>query len=551
MNQIVKKCSLLLTPFFLSFSINAQEMVPQGWHLKDKAKDGYYGISLDQAYDFLKSKGRKSTAIVVGIVDSGIDTTHEDLKPVLWTNTKEIPGNGIDDDKNGYIDDIHGWNFLGSNDGKRNVTKDSYEAARVYWDLKSKFDGKAESQIATSDKGAYKMWLRAKADITKDANPQETEFIKLMADLFKEGDSIIRKSLNKDVYSCKELATYTPLASAANKVKQIMMSACQGNDNQDITNKMLMEEIQKDLDKATISEAPPTNYRGAVVNDNYNDINDRFYGNGNILVDNESALHGTHVAGIIGAVRNNNLGMDGVADNVKLLSVRAVPDGDEHDKDIALAIRYAVDNGARVINMSFGKGFSPQKKWVDDAVKYAAEKNVLMVHAAGNDAANIDTAYNFPSARFEDGQRPQNWITVGASGDEKAGGLVASFSNYGKQEVDVFSPGVKIYSTVPGGNTYANLQGTSMAAPVVSGLAAFIMSYYPTLTAVQVKDIIEKSVSHPTSKIPHPGGGANVLMSDISVYGGIINAYKAVVLAEDISKPVKNIPKKKTTSKKK
>lgn len=558
MKRVFSALGIAMIAGFVSYDVAAQdsapdkkETVPQGWHLKDRQKDGFYGISLDQAYDFLKSKGLKSTPVIVGVVDSGIDTTHEDLKPVLWINPKEIPGNGIDDDKNGYIDDIYGWNFLGSRDGKENVTKDSFEGARVYWKFKQKFEGKSESQIPAGEKADYQLWLRAKGEITKDAtNKEEVEFMKLMAQVLKEGDSIIRKELKKEVYSCKDLSSYTPLAAAAAKVKQIMMATCKGNDNYDITSKMLIEDVQKDVDKASLAEAPPKSYRADVVKDNYNDFSDQYYGNNNVLVDNESAMHGTHVAGIIGAARNNGLGMDGVADNVKIMSVRAVPDGDEHDKDVALAIRYAVDNGARVINMSFGKGYSPEKKWVDEAVKYAESKNVLLVHAAGNDAANIDTAYNFPSAKFLDGKRPQNWITIGASGDEKSGGLTANFSNYGKKEVDIFSPGVKIYSTVPGGNTYANLQGTSMAAPVVSGVAALIMSYYPNLSAAQVKNILEKSVSKPSGKVANPGGGPDVMLSDISVYGGIVNAYKAVQLADAESR-LKGAPAKRAAPKKK
>lgn len=554
MNRILSVIGWAAIAGALSTNVAAQnagayknETVPQGWHLKDLEKDGVYGISLDKAYDFLKSKGLKSTPVIVGIVDSGIDTTHEDLKPVLWVNPGEIPGNGIDDDKNGYIDDINGWNFLGSKDGKKNVTKDSFEGARVYWKFKSKFEGKTASQVPASEKEDYRLWLRAKEEITKNAgNKEEYEFMKLMSEVLREGDSVIRNDLKKEVYSCKDLNNYTPLAAAASKVKQIMMATCKGNDNDDITNKMLIEDVQKDVDKASVAEEAPKNFRADVVGDNYADISDKYYGNNNVQVDNESAMHGTHVAGIVGAMRNNGVGMDGVADNVKIMSVRAVPDGDEHDKDIALAIRYAVDNGARVINMSFGKGYSPEKKWVDEAVKYAASKNVLLVHAAGNDAANVDTAFNFPSAKFLNGERPQNWITIGASGDKKSGGLTASFSNYGKKEVDVFSPGVKIYSTVPGGNTYANLQGTSMAAPVVSGIAALIMSYYPNLSAVQVKNIIEKSVSKPSEKVANPGGGPDVPFSELSVYGGIVNAYKAVQLADAESKSTKSTPVKKT-----
>jgi subtilisin family serine protease len=245
-------------------------------------------------------------------------------------------------------------------------------------------------------------------------------------------------------------------------------------------------------------------------------------------------MHGTHCVGIIGAAKNNGKGSDGIADNVKIMMVRAVPDGDEHDKDIALAIRYAADNGAQIISMSFGKDFSPQKKWVDEAVKYAESKGVLLVHAAGNDAKNIDTADNFPNPVFADGKgRANTFVTVGASGDATNGGLTASFSNYGKKEVDLFSPGVKIYSTLPGSN-YGNLSGTSMACPVVAGVAAFLLEYYPNLSAKQLKYIIEKSAVPISEKVKLPGTDEKVNLSDISKSGGIVNAYEAVKLAATI-----------------
>jgi subtilisin family serine protease len=262
-------------------------------------------------------------------------------------------------------------------------------------------------------------------------------------------------------------------------------------------------------------------------------------------------LHGTHVAGIIGAVRNNGKGGNGVADNVKIMMLRAVPDGDEHDKDIALAIRYAVDNGAKVVNMSFGKDFSPEKHWVDDAVKYAASKGVLLVHAAGNDGKNIDSAFNFPTPVFAaDSSRATNWITVGASGDPKVGGLVAYFSNYGKQEVDVFAPGVQIYSTIPGGTTYGNLQGTSMASPVVAGLAALVWSYYPNLTPQQVKQVIEQSVTKIPVPVKNPETSKEELLSKLSVTGGVVNAYEAVKLAATLSGNAPQPVKKGATVKK-
>ncbi len=557
MNSLLKRTFLFAVSGLMTTTLLAQDAVPKGWHILDKGS-GYFGISVDKAYDFLKSKKLKSKTVIVAVIDSGIDTTHEDLKSILWRNPKEIPGNGIDDDNNGYVDDIYGWNFLGSRDGSKNVEKDSYEAARVYHLYKSKWEGKDVSLIrfTPENKFEYDMWKRAKEEIVSDVNPLEYMQLKKMSKAMKAGDSVIRQDLKKEEYSCKELSGYSTQNSYAQKTKDILLNICKMNDTEEITNQQILDQLDGDLGKMEAAEAAPEKYRDNIVKDNYNDINDKFYGNGNVHVSNKSAMHGTHVSGIIAAARGNGLGMDGVADNVKIMMLRAVPDGDEHDKDIALAIRYAVDNGAQVINMSFGKSYSPEKGWVDDAVKYAESKGVLLVHAAGNDNKNIDTTFNYPSPVFvKDGKRAPNWITVGASGpsNENGNSLTAGFSNYGKKEVDVFAPGVKIYATVPGGNTYQNQQGTSMASPVVAGLAALILEYYPNLTPQQVKYVIEKSSQKPGIKVKDPGTGEEVWLSDLSRFGGIVNAYEAVKLAATLkgerNKAVK--PAVKSTVKKK
>ncbi|ANH81161.1 peptidase S8 [Niabella ginsenosidivorans] len=553
MKKLLKNAGLVTLALATALGGFAQSAgtIPEGWHLKDLKTDGYYGLSLDKAYEFLKSKNRQSTPVIVGIVDSGIDTTHEDLQSVLWINKEEIPGNGIDDDKDGYVDDVHGWNFLGSKDGKENVTKDSYEAARVYWGLKSKYENKTEEQVPAADKEEYRMWARAKAEVFKEDGAQDDLILRSMK-LIRMGDETIRFDLKKEVYSCKDLVNYNPTTVNASNTRSFLLSVCSANDNNEITNRELLDQMDNDIEKINNRKQAPKNYRDSIVKDHYGDINDKYYGNNNLTVNADAPLHGTHVAGIIGAARNNGKGMNGVADNVQLMSVRAVPDGDEHDKDIALGIRFAVDHGARVINMSFGKSYSPEKRWVDDAVKYAVSKGVLLVHAAGNDSQNNDSTYNFPSAYYLDKTRPATWITVGASGPNEQSGIVASFSNYGKKEVDVFAPGVKIYSTLPLGNRYGNEQGTSMASPVVAGLAALIMSYYPDLTALQVKEIIEKSVVKPTEWVTNPGTGAKVHLSDLCVTGGIVNAYEAVKLADTYKAAggSKTVPGKKARSKK-
>ena len=554
MNSMKRSFPMIVLGALLATATWAQgppeDQVPNGWHMMDKTTSGYYGISVDKAYSFLKSKKLKSKTVVVAVIDSGIDTTHEDLRPILWKNPGEIPGNGIDDDKNGYVDDIYGWNFIGGRDG-RNVEKDSYEAARVYHKLKAKYDKpdlKIES-LSAEEAREYQMWLRAKMEIVGEINPLQVIQLRRMYVTMKSGDSVIRTELKKEEYSCKDLKNFTSTNSKASRVKEILTSICKANSSDEITNQQILDQLEGDLGKMDAVDKAPQNYRDEIVKDNYNDINDRFYGNNDVMASNKGAMHGTHVSGIIAAVRGNGKGMDGVADNVRIMSIRAVPDGDEHDKDIALAIRYAVDNGAQVINMSFGKSFSPEKKWVDDAVKYAESKGVLLVHAAGNDGKNLDTTYNVPTPLLLDGKRPANWITVGASGDPKAGGLTASFSNYGKKEVDVFAPGVRIYSTIPGGTTYGNLQGTSMASPVVAGLAALIMEYFPTLSAAQVKQVIERSAKNPGAKVKSPGTDESVDLNTLSRTGGIINAYEAVKLAATMKGTKKPEVKSSTTVK--
>jgi subtilisin family serine protease len=530
---ILSLLALVLATTAATAQTGTKDDALKGWHLRDKTKDGYYGISLQQAYEFLKN--RKSTPVIVAVIDSGIDTLHEDLKPVLWRNPGEIPGNGIDDDGNGYVDDVYGWNFIGGKDG-RNVKEDSYEAARLYHALKHKYNGSVdESKLSPQELEEYRLFLRAKGDIEHSATDAQANLLFLRGLYRKSGsaDTLLREKF-KPEYTGHELVAFKPANSKESDAKATMITLFRGFEMMDATNVFLMGEFTSYYNglekKAEAMNTPPKNYRQEIVQDNYEDFNDRFYGNNDVMAN--TPYHGTHVAGIIGAVRNNNLGVDGVADNVRIMVIRAVPDGDEHDKDIAHAIRYAVDNGARVINMSFGKSFSPQKHWVDDAVRYAQKKGVLLVHAAGNDGKNLDSTANFPNPVFADTkQRATNFITVGASGDPQTGGLAADFSNYGKQEVDVFAPGVKIYSTIPGGNTYGFSQGTSMASPVVAGLAALLLSYFPNLTPEQVKYCIEKGAQDPELMVKKPGSNDKDHFNAFSRTGGIINAYESVKIA--------------------
>jgi subtilisin family serine protease len=553
MNNYFKASVLAFVAAGLSVSASAQD---KSWHLKDREKDGSFGISLDKAYDFVKNK--KSNTVIVAVIDSGIDTLHEDLKPVLWRNPKEVPGNGVDDDGNGYVDDIYGWNFIGGRDG-RNVKEDSYEAARVYHRYKNQFEKVSDpSTLGKEDQELYKMWKKAEKSVV--GNTADQMNFMLIRNAYRSAlaaDSTLRKEIGKETYKGADVESLASDKEDVKKAKKRFLALYHGlGIDMDRSNKETLEEIGDyvagEERKAESATKAPKNYRAEIVKDNEADINDRFYGNPDVMAN--TPFHGTHVSGIIAAARKNGKGIDGIADNVKIMSIRAVPDGDEHDKDVALAIRYAVDNGAKVINMSFGKGFSPEKHWVDDAVKYAESKGVLLVHAAGNDASNIDTVDNFPNAMMKkDSKRASNWITVGASANPKGGDLVANFSNFGKDQVDVFAPGHQIYSTIPGGTTYGNASGTSMASPVVAGVAAFILSRYPQLTPQQVKEVIEKSAQTPAGMmVTNPGTGEKIPLSDISRTGGVVNAYEAVKLAEALvakqkPQPVKTQSKVKKT----
>ncbi|MEM8900473.1 MAG: S8 family peptidase [Bacteroidota bacterium] len=507
-----------------------QTEAPQNWHHMDQSSQNFQGISLGKAYqDILK--GKKSKTVIVGVIDSGIDIEHEDLKDIIWVNEKEIAGNGIDDDGNGYVDDIHGWNFIGGKDGKH-IDDETLELTRLYKKYNALYEDKNVGTLSGKAKKEYAYYLELKEAF--EAELQENQMLlqqyEQILGAFQMFKPMLEKELDGKEFNLENISAITSDDEKINQAKGYMEYLLGlGATEQDI--KDGVEHFEDQVNYNLNVDFDP---RGIVGDDPSNPY-EKNYGNNDVK--GPDSDHGTHVAGIIGAVRGNDLGATGVADNVRIMVLRAVPNGDERDKDVANAIYYAVNNGAQVINMSFGKGYSPNKKAVDKAVKYAQKKGVLLIHAAGNDGENIDEVDNFPTKdlkKAHSGKLVKNWIEVGATNWGTKSEFVASFSNYGDASVDIFAPGVDIYSTYPE-NNYQNQQGTSMAAPVVTGVAALLMSYFPDLNYKEVKEILlSSSVKFENEQVNLPGSDEMVNFGKLSTTGGIVNAYNAVKMANEM-----------------
>jgi subtilisin family serine protease len=481
------------------------------WQNLDQTLDGVPGTSADRAIRELLADRTPQRTVVVAVIDGGVDTAHVDLRDALWRNPDEIPGNGVDDDGNGYVDDIHGWNFLGGPDG-RSVNEERFEVTRLY----------ATCQEGTTPEG----YDCAEIGQAYREEEQELRDMVLQIDQIKGTMDIIvpmlQQALGTDELTSEAVRDLFPRDRTVAQAKEIYLEL----EANGIT-KELVDEVAEDVTQRLDYGLNPSFDPRDIVGDDPSDGGERVYGNPDVM--GPDASHGTHVAGIIAAGRDNGVGMDGIASpNVRVMGVRAVPNGDERDKDVANAIRYAVDEGAHIINMSFGKSFSPDKELVDAAVRYADENGVLLIHAAGNDGADLGDEENFPNRNYVDGGAAANWITVGASGYSEES-LAAPFSNYGATQVDVFAPGVQVFSTVPDGEWEPN-DGTSMAAPVVSGVAALLMAYFPELGAAEVRQILlESAVRYGGRDVELPGEpGTVVPFDDLSATGSVVNAYEAV-----------------------
>jgi cell wall-associated protease len=496
------------------------------WYLQDYKKDNVVGTSTELAYKELLKK-KKSQTVLVAVIDGGVDIHHEDLKNKIWTNKGEVANNNVDDDQNGYIDDVHGWSFIGGKDG--DVLYENYEIVRIYKKLSSQFKDSVSEETKNSDQ--YKYWLSIRDSVHNQVKNVVSNFeyygrVKSTYDFYAD---YLKRQTKSDELSIKKINALPQSDSTTIKAQQFMELIYQYYGSLDTDFEQVLDVLDDELKYYDVN----TDYR-SVVGDNPEDPTERIYGNNNVI--GPDAEHGTHVAGIIAAIRDNKLGINGIADNVIIMPIRTVPEGDERDKDVANAIRYAADNGAQIINMSFGKDFSPHKEVVDEAVKYAMKKGVIMIHAAGNDGQDIGKIPSYPTKHYSEGDSARLWIEVGASTSSKDEMLPTDFSNYSKTIVDVFAPGKNILSTFPE-DGYENLDGTSMAAPVVSGIAALLLSYYPMLTSEQVVDVIKKSaVKYPDLEVIRPGTGEELVkFSELSNTAGVVNTLKALQMAEELS----------------
>ena len=504
----------------------------EGWHLLGastamEASANEWknqGIALHQAYSLLDSTARSPKKVVVAIIDSGSDVDHEDLKDNIWINNDEVVGNMLDDDANGYVDDVFGWNFIGGQDSSH-VNYDTYELTRLYvkgLEIFSVFDTLTNIPDSLTDE--YLQFKDIEEEFEAERSSLESELIQIKqlqqnieSILFFLGETSL-DSVEVNNYLSDEIEPSMQMQEALGFVALLQDNGI----NEQLIDEYI-EQIGVQLEYGYNISFDPR----SIVGDDYEDLDNRFYGNSDVKGPDYD--HGTHVAGIIAANRDNNIGAIGIT-QVELMIIRAVPNGDERDKDVANAIRYAVDNGADVINMSFGKSYSPELFYVQQAIEYAAQNEVLMVHAAGNDGANIDSVANYPSPIFSDGSSSPYLITVGASGWQGVNELAASFSNYGASTVDLFAPGVDIYSTMPN-QEYELSNGTSMAAPVVSGVFALLMQYFPEYSPLEIKEIIVSSVVKTDEQIMLPGQSLEaqyVPFDSLSKHGGIVNAYRAV-----------------------
>lgn len=529
LNMLLLSCNVSKNSVESVYKNPAYPTVPvyetENWQNKDIFKDTLAGISLEKAYNELL-EGKSSKNVIVAIINTPIDINHEHLKNNIWINTAEIPKNNIDDDKNGYVDDIHGWNFMGNAKGENDIYM-QMEPTR----LLKKFETLKENHADTTTYILAKKLYDSILEHSKKEYKSYSEIYTAYIDAKKE---LSKKSYN-DNYSIKQLDSIKNLHSDDWYFQNIVTSLINferilGGENIVYYNELYTKHINVLLNKEYKERA--------VTGDNPNDLTDINYGNGMVYHNIDKLQQATSVAGLL--IQSSNSSTKGISPKIKLMPICVFGYGNAHDKDISLAIKYAVDNGAKVIYLGTNKLLSLKREWVFEAFKYAEERHVLLVAPAGNNSVNLTEAnYYYPNDNIYNGKEiSNNFLLVGASTYEPNEKLVAPFSNYSNIDVDIFAPSAEIYTTKTN-NTYDFQDSTSMAASLTSGVAALILSYYPNLTATEVKQIIMESGVSYDIMVNKPSTSKEkelVPFSSLSKSGKIVNAYNALLMAEKVSK---------------
>mgnify|MGYP000162688740 FL=1 len=530
------------------------------WYNCSFDKDGVYGCEVNKAYDFLKDRKIKKRPIVA-LIGTGIDVEHEDIKQAIWVNPKE-KADGKDNDKNGLVDDINGWNFLGGKDGQV-MEATMREGDREFLRLKDKyadyiFDGKNYNKVIDGkltkvadpenieEYNYYRNQVLPESPMAGTYSGwQLTDVLKAYADKF---DQMMKERFpGKELTEADFSICYDPKAPR-DSLSEVSFMMCAMGFGVYKTDKW--ETVYSGIKSGAQIEQAKAEYerkvgqfgadgRKDIIGDNYLDINDNKYGN-NVLLTADAAI-GTMEAGIIVAKRENGLGGNGIMDQAEIMTLRVAANGEPYLKDIALAIRYAVDHQADIIMLPVQNTLYPedQKKWISEALEYAESKGVFCVTPAWEGAQDLAVETYYPN-RWMTGKKELTNLMVVCSSDKN--GNPSMNSNYGAKEVDLYAPGMEIYSTYTG-DTYQSGTGLGLAAATTVGVAALIKAYYPHLTGTQIRNILLETVTSRKDAEVEKGIVVDgkptqdlFLFGDLCLSGGIINAYQAVVAADKLAK---------------
>lgn len=555
-------CALTITSIGAAYG-QKNNQIEKTWYNCSFDEDGVYGAEVDMALDFLKGKKRKKTP-VIALIGVGMDIEHEAIKHAIWTNPKEKP-DGKDNDKNLYVDDIHGWNFLMGKDGSMlantNMTSD-----REFYRLRGKY-----SNLFYWPTEDYYIEISDEGNISEVAPPENIEEFRYFQRLWREGSIGFNKRLWLSFYNSRamlrrvdqemrkqfpdkkltrqdfgtvvqsmqpDMRQHEKMALASLTVSvgmhrtddwDTIFSMLQNSTTQD----RYRDSYQKGFDRADFGA------RQRILGDAPNDITDYPYGNNNVFT--FQARADVMKAGIIAGKRNNGIGVDGIADFAKIMSlVTCAETGEPYTKDMALAIRYAVEKGADIIVLAFqSKLYSPLDQTVMyEALRYAEKKGALVIVPTGQSSSDVDKTAFFPN-RFMGENELTNFMTVSISDKQ---GKPSQQSNYGAQGIDLFAPGIDIY-VADVGDTYQNTSSSQLGAGVVAGVAALVKGYYPHLTGSQLRKLLIENVTlrkevNVEKVIMVEKEQKQVLLSfeELCFSGGIVSAYKAVLAADKMKK---------------